>query len=249
MKSISQFWNSGLIGKIVLGCGGLVGLLCICGFCATVFATVGSSTRTPTASQPVAQSRPTSSPALTPTLGSAAAAQSAPTTANTQEPATQAKPTAVPKPSETMTANEKLSQLANNGLEKNTLSGFIELRSVAITSAKAIIDYGTTDLVFDQESAVTPFMHNLENTVPQVFAGFPSVNALELHQNTKLQDAYGNSTEGVIIRVVITRATSAKINWTTFRPKNLPIVLTGNGDSFFVHDAVSDGWATYQNKY
>jgi hypothetical protein len=66
--------------------------------------------------------------------------------------------------------SEKLAQLAKDGLAKNSLASFIELRSVAITDTTAFVGYGTTDLVSDEESIVAPFMQNLKNIVPQVRA-------------------------------------------------------------------------------
>ncbi len=48
MRAISQFWQSGLTGKLVLGCGtvlGLLGILCVCG--TFLIAVIGAS-RTPT---------------------------------------------------------------------------------------------------------------------------------------------------------------------------------------------------------
>jgi hypothetical protein len=174
--------------------------------------------------------------------------QPTPISTNTMQPTNTPQPTLTPTP-KPMTPSEELTKLAKDGLEKNSLSMFIRFRSVAIASTTAIVDYETTEMVFDQETAVTPFMHNLENIVPQVFIKFPNVNMLELHQNTSLKDVYGKSSEGVILRVVITRTTNVKINWQSFRPKNLPTVLTGKGDVFYVHPAVSSGWATYQQKY
>jgi hypothetical protein len=144
--------------------------------------------------------------------------------------------------------SEKLAQLAKDGLAKNSLADFIELRTVDITDTTAVIDYGTTDLVSNDESVVAPFMQNLGNIIPQVFREFPTVNALALYQITRLRDAYGNISEGIVIRLVISRATSARIDWKNFKPKNLPGVLNDKGDSLQVHPAIDDGWAAYLQK-
>ena len=145
----------------------------------------------------------------------------------------------------TLSPAEKLTQLAKDGLAKNKQTSLIALQSVAITNTMATIDYGTTDLVLEEEAIVTPFMENLGNIVPQVFAGFPNVNALELHQNTRLRDSSRQIYDAVVIRIAITRATSASIDWNNFRPRNLPGLLISKGDSLLVHPAISDGWAAY----
>ncbi len=37
MQRIIHFWKSGIMGKLVIGCGGLIGLLFICVICGVLF--------------------------------------------------------------------------------------------------------------------------------------------------------------------------------------------------------------------
>lgn len=142
--------------------------------------------------------------------------------------------------------NDRLTEVAGTVLQQNALLKYIRVDSVMITHSKAVIDYKTTDLVADQNSAVSSFMQNLPHAAPSVFEAFPSISTLELEQRTDIQDADGNTCEAVIVDVVMTRSTSAKIDWKNLT-ENLPIALLGEGNTFIVRPIVSSGCATSQS--
>jgi hypothetical protein len=64
MQRIIQFWKSGIVGKFVIGCGSLVGLILICAICGILFGREPSRevARTPTPTAAIAKTEATATP-------------------------------------------------------------------------------------------------------------------------------------------------------------------------------------------
>lgn len=65
MKRLTTIWKSGIAGKLLVGCGGLIGLAIVCGICGTPFAQKPAPTPHPTATPypaPTIPAQPTPTP-------------------------------------------------------------------------------------------------------------------------------------------------------------------------------------------
>ena len=64
MQRIIQFWKSGIAGKFIIGCGGLVGLIFVCAICGILFGREPNRevARTPTPTAAIAEIEATVTP-------------------------------------------------------------------------------------------------------------------------------------------------------------------------------------------
>ena len=87
MQRIAQFWKSGTKGKLAIGCGGLLVIICLCGLVTSLIPGQQASEE-PTATQVVTEVKPTitAGPTDTPSPTNTIRPTNTPKPTNTQEP-------------------------------------------------------------------------------------------------------------------------------------------------------------------
>ncbi len=103
MHRIIQFWKSGIAGKLVIGCGGLVVLLFACAALSLIFGPRDSTqeaAQTPAPTQVIAETEATAAPIVTqpPAATSTPKPTDTPRPTNTPQPTNTPKPTSTPQP-------------------------------------------------------------------------------------------------------------------------------------------------------
>ena len=191
MSAWSWYKQRGNVGKIGIGCGGLVVLMLACTICSAAMAGVTGANKDTTA-QATAQA--TTAPAPTPT-------HQVVRLADTPTP----KPTPKPKP---LSLTDTLNNIAQGQVLSHNAKTTIDGTAVIVTAKASdgftdkMIAEGCQDDAFSVEKALW------------TSGKLPSATIeVDVHLTGDLKDQYGNTTPGNWAAVTLSKDTEGKFNW------------------------------------
>jgi hypothetical protein len=159
-----------------------------------------------------------------------------PRPSNTPRPTVTARPTntTIPTraPTDTPTAKEALENVIVDNKpscaeRKNVRYGYTE------NDTHLVVQYECT-LFLTEKSLLTSAQESIRRVTPKLFAQLPDISKVSVLIQVPGTDAYGKEIKMRAMGATISRATSAKVVWTSVNPCNFGLIL----DDFAVHPSL-----------
>lgn len=141
------------------------------------------------------------------------------------------------------TDEERITKIIHKTIGKKPL-GFDEERIVDITinenlgtddpDDKIVLLKLMADDGWTKNSMKSQLLMNYAKVAEKIFDD-ENVSELAVFWEFPLVDVYGNSENGVIVKIMLTKETADSINWSNFNSDNLPIIA----DDYFEHPTMS----------
>jgi len=265
MQRITQLWKSGIRGKLLIGCGGLLVLFFACLIIIMAVPSTPKATTTPTpvvANTATAAPKPTEAPAATntpkPTEAPAATSTPKPTEApaatstpkptevpaatSTPGPTNTPKPTATPAPTYTPQPTTSPADTVRAAIEKalgsGNRKGVKRVSSVSMGSQpdpQIVIEWAINDNL-TEGMIKSGAKRDVTDILKTVAQSGIKYGSVYARGTFSMQDKFGNTQETVVIEAKYTRATVDRINWSNFLSSNVYVIA----DEIWIHPAFRD---------
>ena len=140
--------------------------------------------------------------------------------------------------------NSEIKRIASNEFNDDLIKAIMESEN---NMTWVSIDYRIT-VSWDEKDFVRTSAINAKLIAPKIF-NFSNVDALEIRTFTEFKDVYGNVSEDVGIKFMISKNVADKIKWGNFDPRNFQYVLNDDYSGMYIHPPLINAWHQYVNNF